>query len=81
MVEPSKIIGFRVWVWVWGLGFLVVEPSEIIFLITIPPKEDIILLYIGYHNIPNLNTTHLEIPLIPQTSRFGARVWALEFTG
>ena len=34
--------------------FLVVEPSKIIFLIysTIPPKEDISLLYHGYHSIP-----------------------------
>ena len=41
--------------------FLVVEPSKIIFLIknTIPQKEDIILLYIGYHSIPKLNTTHM----------------------
>ena len=33
---------------------LVVEPSKIIFLIpnTISQKEDIILLYIGYHSIP-----------------------------
>ena len=32
---------------------LVVEPSKIIFLIfnTIPQKQDIILLYIGYHSI------------------------------
>ena len=31
-----------------------VEPSKIIFLIknTIPQKEDRILLYNGYHNIP-----------------------------
>ena len=34
--------------------FLVGEPSKIIFLIynTIPQKEDIILLCIGYHSIP-----------------------------
>ena len=34
--------------------FLVVEPSKIIFLIenTIPQKEYIILLYIGYPSIP-----------------------------
>ena len=34
--------------------FLVVKPSRIIFLVenTIPPKEERILLYIGYHNIP-----------------------------
>ena len=34
--------------------FLVVEPSKIIFLTksTIPQKEDIILLYNGYHCIP-----------------------------
>ena len=43
-------------------AFLVVEPSKIRFLIedTIPQKEDIILLYIGYHSIPKLNTTHLS---------------------
>ena len=36
--------------------FLVVEPSKIMFLIqdTIPQKEDIILLYIGYHRIPKI---------------------------
>ena len=35
-------------------GFLVVEPSKIIFLINIiPQKEDMILLYTGYHSIPN----------------------------
>ena len=41
--------------------FLVVEPSKIIFLIeiTIPQKEAIILLYIGYHSIPPKNTTHI----------------------
>ena len=34
--------------------FLVVEPSKIISLIsnTIPQREDIILLYTGYHSIP-----------------------------
>ena len=34
--------------------FLVVEPSKIIFLIyiTIPQKEDRILLCVGYHSIP-----------------------------
>ena len=38
-----------------------VEPSKIIFLIqnTIPQKEDIILLYIGYHSIPKQNTTQM----------------------
>ena len=37
-----------------GKVFLVVEPSKILFLVsnTISPKEDIILLYIGYHSIP-----------------------------
>ena len=45
--------------------FLVVKPSKTIFLIenTIPQKEDIILLYIGYHSIPKLNTTHLGATL------------------
>ena len=40
---------------------LVVEPSKIIFLIynAIPQKEDIILLYIGYHSIPKYKTTHI----------------------
>ena len=40
---------------------MVVEPSKIIFLIknTIPQKDDIILLYIGYSSIPQKNTTHL----------------------
>ena len=40
-----------------------VEPSRIIFLIekTIPPKEDVILLYIGYHSMPKYNTTHVGI--------------------
>ena len=32
--------------------FLVVEPSKIIFLNTIPQKEDIILLHNGHHSIP-----------------------------
>ena len=35
--------------------FLVVEPSKIIIFlreIIMPQKEDIILLYIGYHSIP-----------------------------
>ena len=41
--------------------FLVVEPSKIIFPIqdTIPQKEDRMLLYIRYHNIPKYNTTHI----------------------
>ena len=35
-------------------AFFVVKPSKIRFLIqhTIPQKEDIILLYNGYHSIP-----------------------------
>ena len=39
-----------------------VEPSKIIFLIqnAIPQKEDIILLYIGYHSILKIKTTHVE---------------------
>ena len=43
--------------------FLVVKPSKIIFLIsnTILQKEDMILLYIGYHSIPKENTTLVEI--------------------
>ena len=38
-----------------------VEPSKILFLIqnTIPQKEDIILLYIGYNSIPKENTIHV----------------------
>ena len=40
--------------------FLVVEPSEKIFL-TIPQKEDRVLLYIGYHSIPKSTTTHMHI--------------------
>ena len=34
--------------------FLAVEPSKIIFFIvnSIPQKEDIVLIYIGYHSIP-----------------------------
>ena len=34
--------------------FVVVKPSKIIFLIEniIPQKDDLILLYIGYHSIP-----------------------------
>ena len=41
--------------------FFLVEPSKIIFFIqnTIPQKEDIILLYIGYHSIPEENTTQM----------------------
>ena len=41
--------------------FLVVEPSKIIFLIqnSIPQKEDIILLYNGYHSIPKLHTAYM----------------------
>ena len=37
-----------------GSVFVVVEPSKMIFLISkpIPQKEDIILLYIGYHSTP-----------------------------
>ena len=40
----------------------VVKPSKIMSLIlnTIDQKEDIILLYIGYHSIPKENTTHME---------------------
>ena len=39
----------------------VVEPSKSMFLVynTIPQKEDRILLYIGYHSIPQENTTQL----------------------
>ena len=39
-----------------------VEPSKIIFLIydTLPQKEDRVLLYIGYHSIPEYNTTHMR---------------------
>ena len=53
-----------------GLGtmrvafFLVVEPSKMIFLIykiLYPQKEDRILLYIKYHSIAKLNTTHANI--------------------
>ena len=42
--------------------FLVVEPSKIIFLIsnTIPQKEDRILLYIGYHNQPQIKCYSFE---------------------
>ena len=49
---------------------LVVEPSKIIFLIqnTIPQKEDIYI-YIGYHSIPQKNTTHM-----------GLGAWDVEFT-
>ena len=43
--KTKKGLGFRV---IW-----VVKPSRIRF-----QKEDIILLYIGYHSIPKLNTTH-----------------------
>ena len=34
-----------------------VEPSKITSLVqnTIPQKEDVILLFIGYHSIPSLN--------------------------
>ena len=43
-----------------------VKPSKIIFLkTTIPEKEDIILLYIGHHNIPNkalLNRGKVKLP-------------------
>ena len=43
------------------LRFWVVEPSKMISLIyTIPQKEDIILLYIGYHSIPQSNTTYMR---------------------
>ena len=40
-----------------------VEPSKIIFFIenTIPPKEDIISLYIGYHSILKQHTTHVGL--------------------
>ena len=40
-----------------------VKPSKTIFLLenTIPQKEDIILLYIGYHSIPKSNATHLFV--------------------
>ena len=46
----------------WSSGescFLVVEPSKIIFLKynALPQKDDVILLYIGYHSIPKLHTT------------------------
>ena len=48
-----------------------VEPSKIIFLIsnTIPQKEDIILLYIGYHSIPKLNTTPMAHSSVQLESR------------
>ena len=32
----------------------------IFYSLTIPQKEDIILLYIGHHSIPKLNTTQLK---------------------
>ena len=51
-------------------AFSVVEPRKIIFLTenTIPQKEDIILLYIGYHSIPKQNTTHLCLGLGSSTA-------------
>ena len=56
----------------WGLQliqlsgvFLAVEPSKIIFRIPYikchTQKEEIILLYIGFHSIPKLDTTQLRV--------------------
>ena len=53
-----------------------VEPSKIRFdiLNTIPQKEEMILLYIGYHSIPKLNTTHLGSNRETERFRWGPRV-------
>ena len=55
-IEAANTVNYSISVnhGIFVVFFLVVEPSEIIFLFSniIPQKEDIILLYIGYHSIP-----------------------------
>ena len=62
------------------MNFLVVEPSKIIFLIQkySTQKEEIILLYIGYHRTPPKNTTHVKAALRFRRSHSLIAIWCLE---